>query len=70
MGLSGIGIQELLLIGLIVVLVFGTKNLRNVGGAVRDFKRALSGQNENSAHMEMPGLNEQKPASPDNKSSS
>nr|WP_278991338.1 twin-arginine translocase TatA/TatE family subunit [Plesiomonas shigelloides] len=74
MGLSGIGIQELLLIGLIVVLVFGTKNLRNVGrdlgGAVRDFKRALSGKNENSAHMEMPGLNEQKPASPDNKSSS
>ncbi|MGL4268158.1 MAG: twin-arginine translocase TatA/TatE family subunit [Plesiomonas sp.] len=84
MGFSGIGIQELLLIGLIVVLVFGTKNLRNVGrdlgGAVRDFKRALNGSTENktnavntdvtNTNVDMPIFNEQKSVSPDNKSSS
>lgn len=84
MGFSGIGIQELLLIGLIVVLVFGTKNLRNVGrdlgGAVRDFKRALNGSTENktntvntdvtNTNVDMPVFNEQKSVSPDNKSSS
>lgn len=84
MGFSGVGIQELLLIGLIVVLVFGTKNLRNVGrdlgGAVRDFKRALNGSTENktnavntdvtNTNVDMPVFNEQKSVSPDNKSSS
>ena len=39
-------IQHLLLILLIVVLVFGTKNLRNIGadlgGAVKSFKEGMS----------------------------
>lgn len=41
----GIGIQELLIILVIVVLIFGTKKLRNigsdVGGAVKSFKDAM-----------------------------
>ena len=45
MGLSGISIGSLLLIFLIVLLVFGTKRLRNigedVGTAVRSFRKGL-----------------------------
>ncbi|MFC3913485.1 twin-arginine translocase TatA/TatE family subunit [Pseudaeromonas sharmana] len=40
-------ITELLLIAFIVLILFGTKRLRNVGGdlgtALRDFKKALRG---------------------------
>jgi sec-independent protein translocase protein TatA len=42
--LSGISIPSLLLILLIVVLLFGTKKLRNIGsdlgGALRSFRKA------------------------------
>jgi sec-independent protein translocase protein TatA len=41
----GIGIWELLLLFLIVVLLFGTKKLRNIGGdlgsAIRSFRGAM-----------------------------
>lgn len=46
MGLGGIGISELLVILVIVVLLFGTKKLGNIGKdlgeAVKSFKDAMS----------------------------
>lgn len=46
MGLGGISIWQLLIILLIVVMLFGTKRLRNIGGdlgsAVKGFKKALN----------------------------
>lgn len=45
--MGNIGFRELLLILLIGLLVFGTKKLRSIGqdlgGAVRDFKKAMDG---------------------------
>ncbi|MCO6442309.1 MAG: Sec-independent protein translocase subunit TatA [Nitrococcus mobilis] len=45
MGFGGISIWSLLLILAIVMLLFGTKKLRNIGtdlgGAIRGFKQAL-----------------------------
>ena len=45
MGISGIGPGSLLLILAIILLIFGTKKLRNlggdVGGAVKGFKKAM-----------------------------
>lgn len=45
MGIGGISIWQLLFILIIVLLVFGTKKLRNVGGdlggAIRGFKDAM-----------------------------
>lgn len=45
MGFGGISIWSLLLILVIVLLLFGTKKLRNIGsdlgGAIRGFKRAM-----------------------------
>ncbi|MBT0586045.1 Sec-independent protein translocase subunit TatA [Alteromonas oceanisediminis] len=44
--MGGIGIWQLLIIVVIVVLLFGTKKLRNMGGdlgsAVKGFKNAMS----------------------------
>lgn len=41
----GIGIKELIVILVIVMLVFGTKKIRNVGtdvgGWIRDFRKAM-----------------------------
>ena len=46
----GIGMQELLLILVIVVLIFGSKKLPEIGGglgkAIRNFKRASSEPDE------------------------
>ena len=46
MGIGGISIWQLLLILVIVLLLFGTKRLRNLGGdlgnAVKGFKKAMS----------------------------
>jgi sec-independent protein translocase protein TatA len=45
MGFGGIGVGSLLLILAIVILLFGTKKLRNVGGdlggAIRSFKKSV-----------------------------
>ncbi|MGL5664668.1 MAG: twin-arginine translocase TatA/TatE family subunit [Shewanella sp.] len=60
MGFSGVGLQELLLIGFVVLLVFGSKNIRRIGSdlgcAVRDFKREISAP---SAQYEQEGCKEQ-----------
>ncbi|MEN9680676.1 MAG: hypothetical protein RLZZ627_569 [Pseudomonadota bacterium] len=46
----GIGIWELVLLLLIVLLLFGTKRLRNVGGdlgtAIKSFRTALNASEE------------------------
>lgn len=45
MGIGGIGIWQLLIVLLIVVMLFGTKKLRNIGsdlgGALRGFRSAM-----------------------------
>ncbi|MDD5034323.1 MAG: twin-arginine translocase TatA/TatE family subunit [Methylococcaceae bacterium] len=47
----GIGMSELLIIFLIVLVVFGTKRLRNIGGdlggAIKSFRSAMSEPEEN-----------------------
>ena len=46
MGLGGISIWQLLIILVIVLLLFGTKRLRNLGGdlgnAIKGFKKAMN----------------------------
>jgi sec-independent protein translocase protein TatA len=45
MGLGGIGIWQLLIVLVIILLVFGTKKLKNLGsdlgGAIKGFKSAM-----------------------------
>ncbi len=54
----GIGIKELIIILVIVMLVFGTKKIRgigsDVGGWIRDFKKALKDGNEDAMTAEAP----------------
>ena len=46
MGIGGIGIWQLLIILVIVLLLFGTKKLKNIGGdlggAIKSFKKAVN----------------------------
>lgn len=46
MGLGGISIWQLLIILLIVVMIFGTKRLKNIGtdlgGAIKGFKKSMA----------------------------
>jgi sec-independent protein translocase protein TatA len=48
--LGNIGPMQLLIIFLIVLLIFGTKKLRNVGGdlgsAIRDFRKGMSSEED------------------------
>ncbi len=50
MGFGGISIWQLAIILVIVVLVFGTKKFRNIGGdlgnAVKGFKKAMNDDDE------------------------
>ncbi|MCI5107686.1 MAG: Sec-independent protein translocase subunit TatA [Pseudomonadales bacterium] len=52
MGVGGIGIWQLLIILLIVVMLFGTKKLRNLGsdlgGALKGFKTAMKDEDEDN----------------------
>ena len=56
MGLGGISIWQLLIILAIVVLLFGTKKLKNIGsdlgGAVKGFKDSLDGDKEENKNIE------------------
>lgn len=51
MGLGGISIWQLLIILAIVVMLFGTKRLRNLGGdlgaAIKGFRNSMSDKSEN-----------------------
>ena len=54
MGFGGIGPGSIILILLIVILLFGTKKLRNVGsdlgGAIKNFKKSMKdGESEASS---------------------
>ncbi|WP_018868868.1 MULTISPECIES: twin-arginine translocase TatA/TatE family subunit [unclassified Thioalkalivibrio] len=72
MGIGGISIWQLLIILLIVVLLFGTKKLRNMGGdvgsALKNFRQAVKdpdGENqkkeegEEGVEGEKPGVENQ-----------
>lgn len=54
MGFGGISIWQLLIILVIVVLLFGTKKLRNMGGdigaAIKNFKRSMHDAQEKAEH--------------------
>ncbi|MEY4683882.1 MAG: hypothetical protein RLZ25_341 [Pseudomonadota bacterium] len=67
----GIGIWELVVLLLIVLLLFGTKRLRNVGGdlgtAIKSFRSALNAPEEPPAtpkpdSEELPESKEDKPS--------
>ena len=62
MGFGGISIWQLLIILVIVLLLFGTKRLRNLGGdlgnAVKGFKKAM-GDGEKKAEQNEPEKLEQ-----------
>jgi len=50
MGIGGIGIWQLLIILVIVVMLFGTKRLRNLGSdlgsAIKGFRSSMKGDDE------------------------
>ena len=54
--MGGISIWQLLIIAVIVVLLFGTKKLRNLGGdvgsAVKGFKNAMGDEKDTPAKAE------------------
>lgn len=64
MGVGGIGIWQLLIVLVLVILIFGTKKLKNVGGdlggAIKSFKSAVKdeGKEKNSDTAEPVQLNQ------------
>jgi sec-independent protein translocase protein TatA len=60
MGISGISFWEILLILLVLLLVFGSKRLPGIaadlGSAIRDFRRSVSGEAVSGAPDEPPGI--------------
>ncbi|PTY37514.1 preprotein translocase subunit TatA [Saccharospirillum sp. MSK14-1] len=63
MGLGGISIWQLLIVLAIVVLIFGTKRLKglggDVGGAIKSFKSAMNEEEKAEKADETKGLEEQ-----------
>jgi len=59
MGFSGIGIWQLLIVLVIVLLLFGTKRLKNIGsdlgGAIKGLKKSMN-QTENEKNEKMEQL--------------
>jgi sec-independent protein translocase protein TatA len=53
MGVGGISLWQLLIVLLIVLLIFGTKRLKSVGGdlggALKSFRKAMDNDNDNDA---------------------
>jgi sec-independent protein translocase protein TatA len=70
MGLGGISIWQLLIVLLIIVLLFGTKKLRSVGGdlgaALKNFRDSMQKAEEEKPEEpeRLPGATE-KPAQPE-----
>tara|TARA_R110001583_G_scaffold12410_12_gene55198 strand:- start:1370 stop:1630 length:261 start_codon:yes stop_codon:yes gene_type:complete len=54
--MGGISVWQLLIVAVIVVLLFGTKKLRNLGGdlgsAIKGFKNAVTDEKDSSAKSE------------------
>ncbi len=65
MGIGGIGIWELLILLAIVVMLFGTKRLRTLGGdigsAIKGFKSAMKDEEQKPEATEKPVDKDQKP---------
>ena len=59
MGLGGISIWQLLIVLVIIVLLFGTSKLRNMGGdlgsALKNFRDAMRSSDEESEKPAEPG---------------
>ena len=59
MGFGGISIWSLLLILAIVILIFGTKKLRNVGGdlggAIKNFKKSVKDEEAGKENAQADG---------------
>ena len=53
MGVGGISLWQLLIVLLIVLLIFGTKRLKSVGGdlggALKSFRKAMDNDNDDDA---------------------
>lgn len=62
-------ITHLLILLVVVVLVFGTKKLRNIGsdlgGAIRDFKKGMDGADESKPKADEQRLQADPPAAAD-----
>lgn len=65
--MGGIGIWQLLIVAVIIVLLFGTKKLRNLGSdlgsAVKGFKNSIGDDKENSKTIDEKISVEEKDAS-------
>lgn len=63
MGLGGISIWQLLIVLAIVVLIFGTKRLKGLGGdvgsAIKSFKSAMNEEEKSDKAADTKGLEEQ-----------
>lgn len=63
MGLGGISITQLLIILGIVILVFGTKKLKNIGsdlgGALKGFKSVMKEEDEDITEKDQPQIEEE-----------
>lgn len=63
--LSGISLPHILLLLLIVVLIFGTSKLKNVGkdlgGAIKGFKESMRGDDEQAVPPAAPQTRQQPP---------
>ena len=63
MGIGGISIWQLVIILVIVLLLFGTKRLRNLGGdlggAIKGFKKAMTDEEKKNAEDEQKSLTEE-----------
>jgi sec-independent protein translocase protein TatA len=49
-----IGLPELLIVLLIVVLIFGVGRVKEIGTAIREFRKALKGENEEEKETKQP----------------
>jgi sec-independent protein translocase protein TatA len=61
MGVGGIGIWQLLIILVIVILLFGTKKLKNIGGdlggAIKNFRTSMKdAENERKDNEDKPKI--------------
>lgn len=63
MGLGGISIWQLLIVLLIVVLIFGTKRLKSIGGdlggALKSFRKAMESDEESEPQTEKKQLEDE-----------
>lgn len=64
MGVGGISIWQLLIILVIVLLLFGTKKLRNIGGdlggAIKSFKKSMKDSDSGDADADADADDEEK----------